>query len=110
METLAEACLWELSYVNVQTVDLKSYSMKVSIRTLFRRIMSRTNYIALYQPLGMTNQQTAVHHKSKLLLLRLLRAKYHIDKRHLTKLLSLPVVRTTGNLYQMTVKCYRVTT
>ena len=41
----------------------------------------------MYQLLDMTNQQAAVHHVSKILLLRLVLAAYCIDKRQLTDLL-----------------------
>ena len=47
MATFSEACFEELSYVNVPTANLKPYSMNVANRTLFRRIMFRTNYTAL---------------------------------------------------------------
>ena len=50
---------WELSYVNVPTASLKSYSMNVANRTLLRRIIFRTNITRtyyLYQLLDMTNQ------------------------------------------------------
>ena len=50
------------------------------------------------QLLDMTSK-AAVHHISKLSLLRHLHAKYRIDKRHLTDLLQLSVVRTTRNVY-----------
>ena len=71
MATFPEVCFWELSYVNVPTVNLKSYSMNFANRTLLRRIIFRTNIAwtyYMYQLLDMTNQQAAVHHVSKILL------------------------------------------
>ena len=47
MATFPDVCLWDLSYVNVPTVNLKAHSMNIAIRTLFRPIMFRTNYTAL---------------------------------------------------------------
>ena len=90
MAMFPEVCFWELSHVNVPTVNLKSYSMNVANRTLLRRIIFRTNITRtyyMYQLLDMTNQQAAVHLVSKILLLRLVLATYCIDKRHLTDLL-----------------------
>ena len=85
-----EFCFWELSYVIVPAVNLKSYSMNVANHTLMRRIIFRANITRtyyMYQLLGMTSQQAAVHHLSKILLLRLVLATYCIDKRQLTDLL-----------------------
>ena len=85
-----EVCFWELSYVNVPAVKLKSYSMNVANHTLLRRIFFRTNITRtyyMYQLLDTTNQRAAVHHVSKILLLRLVLATYCIDKRQLTDLL-----------------------
>ena len=90
MAMFPEVCFWELSYVNVPPVNLKSYSMNVANRTLLRRIIFRTNITRTYymcQLLDMTNQQAAVHHVSRILLLRLVLATYCTDKRHLTDLL-----------------------
>ena len=72
-----DICFWELSYVNVPAVNLKSYSMNVANRTLLRLIFFRTNITRtyyMYRLLDMTNQQAAVHHVSKILLLRLVLA------------------------------------
>ena len=69
-----EVCFRELSYVNVPAVNLKSYSTNVANHTLLRRSIFRTNITRTYytyQLLGVTNQQAAVHHVSKILLLRL---------------------------------------
>ena len=38
MAMFPEVCFWELSYVNVPTVNLKSCSMNVAPGTFFRRI------------------------------------------------------------------------
>ena len=59
MATFPEVCLWELSYVNVPTVNIEPRSMNAAIRTLFRRIIllhriARTHY--MYQLLNMINQ------------------------------------------------------
>ena len=35
MAMFRELCFWELSYVNVPTVNLKSYSMHAAIRTRY---------------------------------------------------------------------------
>ena len=108
-----EVCFRELSYVNVPAVNLKLHSMNVANHTLLRRIIFRTNITRtyyMYQLLGVINQQAAVRHVSKMLLLRLVLATYCIDKRQLSDLLSLSVVRTTRNVYQMKFKCYQVTT
>ena len=59
MAMFPEVCFWELSYVNVPTVNLKSYSMNFANRTLLRRIIFRTNITRtyyMYQLLDMTNQ------------------------------------------------------
>ena len=91
MAMFPEVCFWELSYVNVPTVNLKSCSMNVAPGTLFRRIfffrakITRTYY--MYQLLDMINQQAAVHHVSKILLLRLVLATYCIDERQHSDLL-----------------------
>ena len=39
MATFLDVFFWELSYVNVPTISLKSYSMNVANRTLLRRII-----------------------------------------------------------------------
>ena len=69
-----EVCFWELSYVNVRAVNLKSYSMNVASPYViaphcfsYYHNITRTYY--MYQLLEMTNQQAAVHHVSKILLL-----------------------------------------
>ena len=65
MAMFPEVCFWELSYVNVPAVNLKSHCMNVANRTLLRRIIFRTNITRtyyMYQLLDMTNQQAAVHH------------------------------------------------
>ena len=87
-----EVGFWELSYVNVPTVNLKSCSVNVAPGTLCRRIfhffrtnITRTYY--MYQLLDMTNQQAAVHHVSKILLLTLVLATCCIDKRQHSDLL-----------------------
>ena len=69
MATFPEVCFWELSYVNVPAVDLKSYSMNVANRTLLRRIFFCTNITGVRTTctgfLDMTSQQAAVHHAPK---------------------------------------------
>ena len=87
--------------------------MKIVNRTVLRRIIFRSNITRayyMYQLLDMTNQQAAVHHVSKILLLRHVLATYCIDKRQHSDLLQLSVVRTTHNVYKTTFQCYQVTT
>ena len=82
MATFPEVCFWELSYVNVPTVNLKSYSMNAANHTHYSYKLHRIAHTCyMYQPLDMINQQTAVHHVSKILLLRLVLATSCIDER-----------------------------
>ena len=59
MAMFPEVCFWELSYVNVPAVNLKSHSMKnvanhaLLLRIIFRTNTTRTYY--MYQLLDMTN-------------------------------------------------------
>ena len=90
MAMFPKVFFWELNYVNVPVVNLKSYSMNVANHTLLRHIIFRTNITRayyMYQLLDVTSQQAAVHHVSKILVLRLVLATYCIDKRQLTDLL-----------------------